>query len=120
MRLRTLDWCTTVPRELQLDRPETKALLKAPGLALRERVGVPQTAPVAVDARSNPRTVDLRFVRDEIVSATEANACAWRKKAAPRIPDQSFSKCVVSFLHSFLVCSTCCMTYGVTWHGRHD
>lgn len=77
-----------VPQQLQQDRPEVKALLKAPGLVLRERVDHAPAAPVET---RNPRTVDLRFVRDEIASATEANttACAWRKKAAPRAPEPS-------------------------------
>jgi hypothetical protein len=94
MRLRALDWCSTVPQELQDARPEIKALLKAPGLLLREKVDTIAQALAPVEGR-NPRTVDLRFVREEIVSATEANACAWRKKLTPRYTETTPARCAI-------------------------
>lgn len=97
MRLRTMDWCTTVPQELQQDRPEIKALLKAPGLVLPETVYMAPPPAAEVEGR-NPRTVDVRFVRDEIVSATEANACVWRKKSAPKYPDPIATRYAISLL----------------------
>lgn len=108
MRLRTVDWCTTLPQDLQY-RPEIRALLKPPGLALPEQSTIVPPTTAAIEVR-NPRTVDVRFVRDEIVSATEANACAWRKKATTtRFPEPAIARYVYSCL--FCAISVTCVIF---------
>jgi hypothetical protein len=92
MSLRMLDCCSVVPQELQDARPEIKALLKAPRVLVTEKLDIAASAATPMEKR-NLRTVDARFARDEIVSATEENACAWRKKLTPRHAESTSSRC---------------------------